>query len=77
MAICDNVGKTEAGILTFAGRNTVELAEKYGVPTLDYYSVIKAHTEWLSPRDGVHLAGEGSRAIGKLAVAEIQKIVKG
>ena len=32
MAICDNVGKTEAGILTFAGRNTVELAEKYGTP---------------------------------------------
>ena len=30
MAICDNVGKTEAGVLTFAGRNTVELAEKYG-----------------------------------------------
>lgn len=32
MPICDNVGKTEAGVLTFAGRNTVELAEKYGTP---------------------------------------------
>ena len=58
-------------------RVVAELAEKYGVPTLDYYSVIKAHTEWLSPRDGVHLTGEGSQAIGRLAVAEIQKIVKG
>lgn len=32
MAICDNVGRNEAGILTFAGRDTVELAKKYGTP---------------------------------------------
>lgn len=32
MKICDNIGTTDAGILTFAGRNTVELAEKYGTP---------------------------------------------
>jgi len=29
--ICDNIG-TEGNILTFAGRNTVELAKKYGTP---------------------------------------------
>lgn len=32
MKICDNIGVTDAGILTFAGRSTVELAEKYGTP---------------------------------------------
>ena len=30
--ICDNLGINEKGHLTFAGRDTVELAEKYGTP---------------------------------------------
>ena len=30
--ICDNLGVTTNGNLTFAGRDTVELAEKYGTP---------------------------------------------
>ena len=30
--ICDNIGKNEQGHLTFAGRDTVALAEKYGTP---------------------------------------------
>ena len=30
--ICDNLGVTAEGVLTFAGRNTVELAKKYGTP---------------------------------------------
>lgn len=30
--ICDNLGTTENGSLTFAGRDTVELAKKYGTP---------------------------------------------
>lgn len=30
--ICDNIGINEKGHLTFAGRDTVELAEKYGTP---------------------------------------------
>ena len=30
--ICDNLGVAENGHLTFAGRDTVELANKYGTP---------------------------------------------
>ena len=30
--ICDNIGKNDKGHLTFAGRDTVALAEKYGTP---------------------------------------------
>ena len=30
--ICDNLGINEKGHLTFAGRDTVELAERYGTP---------------------------------------------
>ncbi len=30
--ICDNIGTNEKGHLTFAGRDTVSLAEKYGTP---------------------------------------------
>lgn len=32
MQICSNIGTNEKGVLTFAGRDTVELAEKYGTP---------------------------------------------
>ena len=30
--ICSNLGTNSQGRLTFAGRDTVELAEKYGTP---------------------------------------------
>ena len=30
--ICDNISVNEKGHLTFAGRDTVELAQKYGTP---------------------------------------------
>lgn len=32
MQICSNIGTNEKGVLTFAGRDTAELAEKYGTP---------------------------------------------
>ena len=32
MQICNNIGTNEKGILTFAGRDTLELAQKYGTP---------------------------------------------
>ena len=32
--ICDNIAVNAAGHLTFAGYDTVELAEKYGTPLL-------------------------------------------
>ncbi|MDO4938688.1 MAG: diaminopimelate decarboxylase [Lachnospiraceae bacterium] len=32
--ICDNIGVDNEGVLTFAGQNTVRLAEKYGTPLM-------------------------------------------
>ena len=52
-------------------RMVSELAEKYGLPIIDLYSVSKAHPELLS-NDGIHLLPEGYSLLAREIVSKVK-----
>ena len=58
-------------------RNCVvcRLAEKYGLPVIDFYSVTKEHSEFLEA-DGVHFLKEGYQLLADILVEQMRKIIK-
>ena len=55
-------------------RNKVvtELAEKYGLKTVDFYSITKQNDAFFS-KDGVHLLSEGYRALAECLVKSVKE----
>ncbi len=59
-----------------AVRNKVvlELAEKYGLMAVDFYSITKSHAELLS-KDGVHLVPEGYKMLAECLVSSVKEVI--
>lgn len=51
-----------------------ELAEKYGLKTVDFYSITKQNDAFFS-KDGVHLLPEGYRALAEQLVKNVKEVI--
>ena len=52
----------------------VEIAEKYGLPVIDLYTLTLEHADYLSA-DGVHFSREGYQLIADAVIAELRKVL--
>ena len=51
----------------------LSLAEKYGLPVVDLYSLVDNHREFLSP-DGVHLTPEGYKILASTLIDAVKNV---
>jgi len=56
-------------------RAVIELAQQYGLPVIDLYSVVRQHQEVLS-EDGVHLLPEGCVVLANVLVEKVKEFLK-
>lgn len=52
--------------------SVIELAEKYDLPVIDFYSVVSEHRDQIS-QDGVHLLADGYKLLAELLVKSVKE----
>lgn len=55
-------------------RVVLEIAKKYGLPTIDLYAIVKEHHDLFT--DGVHLNAEGYDLLAKALVENVSKVIE-
>ena len=53
----------------------LELAKKYGLPVIDYYSIVNSHRDLICP-DGVHLLPDGYKLLAQKIVSEVKEVIR-
>ena len=61
-------------IVCARNRVVCELAEKYGLSTIDLYTVTKEHGEYLV-NDGVHFSSEGYQLLANVIIGHVRQII--